>query len=150
MFTIQLAEATSVLLQVLDPSAKSPALEPLMLKGTVPNVSVLVPLFVSVIGAVLLLATLWEPKETGLGFAVTAGAVPVPVKATCWGLPGEVSVKDREALSAPVWTGANTTLTEHEAPGASVIPVHESSLIWKFDAPVPASTTLLTVTPAAP
>ena len=69
-------------------------------------------------------------------------AVPVPLKATVWGLPAALSEKASEAVRAPAVEGVNVTATVHVPLGASVAPVHESALLAKSLAFVPLIATL--------
>jgi hypothetical protein len=61
-------------------------------------------------------------KATDVGASVTAGAVPVPVRAAVWGLFGALSVMVTLADLAPVAVGVNVTLMEQLAPAARLEP----------------------------
>jgi hypothetical protein len=61
-------------------------------------------------------------KATDVGDSVTAGAVPVPVRATAWGLFTALSVMVTLADLAPVAVGVNVTLMEQLAPAARLEP----------------------------
>jgi len=59
------------------------------------------PVLLSVtVCAVLVVPAGWLPKERLLGAKPAAGAVPVPVRATVWGLPVALSATDRLAAGA--------------------------------------------------
>jgi hypothetical protein len=62
------------------------------------------------------------PKESEVGEKVTAGAVPVPVRATVCGLPVALSATESVALRAPAAWGENVTLIVQVVPGARLVP----------------------------
>jgi hypothetical protein len=62
------------------------------------------------------------PKESEVGEKVTAGAVPVPVRATVCGLPVALSVTESVALRAPEACGEKVTLTVQPTPAAKLVP----------------------------
>lgn len=75
------------------------------------------------------------PNERLVFDSVTAGAMPVPERATEWGEPAALSVKVKAAGRLPVTVGLKTTLMVQFAPAASV-PVQ--LLVWEYaDAPAP-------------
>jgi hypothetical protein len=53
---------------------------------------------------------------------VKAGAIPVPLSATVWGLPAALSVIFTEADRLPVAEGVKVALTMQLAPGATEFP----------------------------
>src|SRR3954468_12320707 len=61
-----------------------------------------------------------EPKDRLVGVNVTAGAWPVPVSATVWGLPLASSVTDTLAVRAPPALGVKLTEIVQLPPAASV------------------------------
>src|SRR5690242_11413537 len=67
--------------------------------------------------------------------------MPVPLSATVCGLAGASSVKERDALRAPVAVGAKVTLTVQVALTATVAPVQVSALLPKSPALVPVKPT---------
>jgi hypothetical protein len=71
----------------------------------------------------LLLPTNTPLKLRLVGDSVTAGAVPVPLKATLCGLPAALSVTFTVDVRLPVWVGVNTTLIVQLALAASVGPL---------------------------
>jgi len=74
--------------------------------------------------AVLVLATGKFPKARLAGERVTAGTalVPVPERATVWGLPLTLSAILRVAEAAPLAEGVKVTLTAQLAPAATELP----------------------------
>jgi hypothetical protein len=52
----------------------------------------------------------WEPKVRLWGDKVTTGAMPVPERATVWGLPGPLSVITTDPLFVPAAVGVKVTL----------------------------------------
>ena len=60
------------------------------------------------------------PKATGLGVTLIAGAVPVPLSATVWGLPVALSLTVSAADSAPTSDGVNVNARLVFAPGATL------------------------------
>jgi hypothetical protein len=62
------------------------------------------------------------PNASDVGDKVTAGAVPVPVRAAVWGLFAALSVMVTLADLAPVAVGLNVTLMEQLAPAATLAP----------------------------
>jgi hypothetical protein len=99
--------------------AKSPAFVPLT--ATLPIDNGAVPESVRVTDcAALALPTTCEPNDRLLGDNDTPGAVPVPDKATLWGLSGALSFTCTLALRAPVVEGLNVTEMVQLEPAASV------------------------------
>jgi hypothetical protein len=142
----QLAPAAKLAPQVFV-CEKSPLLVPV--KVMLVRVSVAVPLFVSVIAlAALATPTCWLPNASDVGDRVTAGAVPVPVRAAVWGLPVALSVTVRVPVLAPVAVGLNVTLMAQLAPAARLVPqllVCEKSALL-----VPVNVMLVRVNAAVP
>ena len=66
--------------------------------------------------------TTWLAKVRLVGERLTAGAVPVPVRLTLWGLPVALSARVRDAVRVPLAAGINVTLTEQLALAASELP----------------------------
>ena len=64
----------------------------------------------------------WLAKIRLVAERMPAGAVPVPERATVWGLSAALSVKSTEALRAPAALGAKATANVHlaEAPSEEV------------------------------
>jgi hypothetical protein len=82
-----------------------------------------VPEFLSVTAVAALVApSCVLANATDVGDRVTAGAVPVPVKATVWGLPVALSVMETVPDLAPVAEGVKVTLIEQMAPAAKLEP----------------------------
>jgi hypothetical protein len=91
--------------------AESPLMlnpEPVTL--TCENVSVAVPLFVSVIGCELLSPTMTLPKLTLAGLAEISACAPVPLNASTVGDPDALLVIDTLPGALPVAVGANVTV----------------------------------------
>src|SRR5580765_7022190 len=102
---------------------------PLAAKSGVPASSIeeivngVLPEFVSAeVRAALVEPTSWDPKARAAGASVTAGAgaTPVPVSETTWGLAGASSLTVSEALRPPAPPGVNRTAIVQLAPAASV------------------------------
>ena len=55
----------------------------------------------------------WLPKAMLEGERLTAGALPVPVRASVWGLPVALSVKTAEAVRVPGALGVNVAERVH-------------------------------------
>ena len=88
----------------------------------------------------LVVPTDWFPKERLLGERLTAGAVPVPVRLTPWGLPAALSVIVTAAVRLPVAAGVNVTEIVQLAPALTLLP---QVLLWaKSAALVPVIATL--------
>src|SRR5947209_9374180 len=108
---VQLAFAARLLGQLLV-WAKSPLFVPVnpmlvIFRGTV-------PVSVSFTAAfALVVPTFWLPKLTLVGLRLTTGivVVPVPLRATFWGLFSPLSVNVRLALRLPLAVGVKVTLT---------------------------------------
>ena len=66
--------------------------------------------------------TAWLAKVRLLGEMLTAGAVPVPVRLTVWGLPVALSVRVTAALRVPLAAGVKVTLIVQLAPAATELP----------------------------
>ena len=106
--------------------AKSPALTPespmlLMVKVPLPEL-----VRVTVCPA-LVVPTVWFPKLRLEGETLAADAVPVPERATVWGLPVALSVIVRAAERFPVAAGLKLTLIVQLAPAATLDP---QLLVW--------------------
>jgi hypothetical protein len=132
--------------------AKSLALVPvspmlLMVRGAV-------PLLVSVtLFPALVVPMSWVPNARLVGLRVTAGAVPVPVRATVCGLPLALSVIEREAVSLPLMVGLKVTEMVQLVPAAIVAelpPFRHESVSAKSPALVPVSPMLLMLRSALP
>src|SRR5450755_564007 len=82
-----------------------------------------VPLFLSVTAlAALVTPTNTLPNASDVGEKVTAGASPVPVRATVWGLPVALSVTETVPDLAPAAAGVNVTLMVQVAAAARLDP----------------------------
>ena len=104
---------------------------------------------VSVIAlAVLLVPTNWLPNASEVGDKVTAGAVPVPVRAAVWGLLGALSVTVSVPDLAPVAAGLNVTLIAQLAPAAKLVP--QLFVCEKSPLLVPVNVMLVSVNAAVP
>ena len=99
---------------------KSPLLAPVI--AMLEIVSAAFPLFVTVTFCdALVLPTGWLAKVSGAD-NVTAGAMPVPVSETLWGLFNASSEIETVALRAPVAVGLNVTLMLQLALTARLLP----------------------------
>src|SRR5581483_4608062 len=87
---------------------KSPALAPPRPSPETTRSAVPVLVMVRVCAA-LLVFTNWLPKLTGSGAAVIAGATPVPLSGTEWGLPAALSLIRSDAERFPVTDGVKVT-----------------------------------------
>jgi hypothetical protein len=130
--------------------AKSPLLVPvrpmlLMVKGAV-------PLLVSVtVLAALVVPVVWFPNARLLGFTVTAGAVPVPLRPTLSGLSAASSVMVTLAVRLPVADGLKVTLIEQVPLTASVLGLTGQVFVWpKSPLLVPVTAMLLIVSGPVP
>jgi hypothetical protein len=102
-------------------SEKSPPFVPVM--AMLVMFKVAVPLLVSVtFCAALAVVTSCPAKFRLVGASVTAGAVPVPVRATLCGLPGALFVIVTLAARFPVAVGLKVALIEQFAPAATLAP----------------------------
>jgi hypothetical protein len=143
---VQLA-ATAKLAPQLFVWAKSPLLLPVT--EMLVRVKAAVPLFVSVIALeALATPTGWLPNASDVGDKVTAGAVPVPVRATVWGLFAALSVMVSAPDLAPVAVGLNVTLMEQFAPAATLVP--QLFVCEKSPLLVPVNVMLVRVNAAVP
>jgi hypothetical protein len=87
-------------------------------------------------------------KATDVGDSVTAGAVPVPVRATAWGLFTALSVMVKLADLAPVAVGVNVTLMVQLAAAAKLAP---QLFVWaKSPLLLPVTVMLVRVNVAVP
>ena len=117
---VQFAPAATELPQVLV-CIKSPALVPVMARLEI--VKAALPVLVRVTAcAVLVVPTDWLPKERLAGARLTAGAVPVPVRLTVWGLPTALSAMVSEGARLPLADGVKVTLIVQLAPAATLDP----------------------------
>ena len=66
--------------------------------------------------------TTWLAKVRLVGEMLTAGAVPVPVRLTLWGLPVALSARVTAALRVPLAVGVKVTLIVQLAPAATELP----------------------------
>jgi len=83
-------------------------------------VSVALPVLLSVTTfAGLVVPNTWLANTRLVGERVTAGAMPVPVRGTVYGLPAALSATLTLAVRVPLAVGVKTTLIEHEAPAAT-------------------------------
>lgn len=105
--------------------AKSPPAEmPFRVRGAV-------PLLVSVTDfAALVVATVWLLKLRLVVLKLTAGAVPVPLSVTVWGLPDALSVIERVPPRLPVAVGVKVTLMMQLAPALSFAGLMGQVLVW--------------------
>jgi hypothetical protein len=79
------------------------------------------------------------PKLTLVVLRPTLGAVPVPLKATAWGLPLALSVSVRLPERLPVAVGVNVTLiTQLLLPATDVLVLHVVPLAAMAKSPVTA------------
>ena len=83
------------------------------------------------------------------GDKVTAGFVPVPVRATVCGEPPALSAIDSEADSAPAAAGLNSTETVQLAPAARLVPQVVADFTKEL-AEVPVMVSELSVSVAVP
>ena len=117
---VQLAPTATELPQLLV-SEKSPPLapvsvRPVTLKAALPGLAKVM------VCAVVAAPRDWFPKERLAGERLTTGAVPVPVRATVWGLPVALSVRESEAARLPLAEGVKVTLIVQLAPAATELP----------------------------
>ena len=92
--------------------------------------------------------TTWLAKVRLVGEMLTAGAVPVPVRLTLWGLPVALSLMASEAARLPGAEGVKVTLIVQLAPAATEMP---QLLVWtKSLAFAPETATLVTPKSALP
>src|SRR6516225_1916386 len=106
--------------------------------------SVVFPMLVSVVLRFLPAPTPTTPKYSVAGLSSTT--VPVPVKLTCCGLPGALSVIDNIAVRDPGCVGLKVMLIVQLAPGATELP---HVLVWAKSpgsAPVNPTLVILSVT----
>jgi hypothetical protein len=135
---VQLAPAATLLPQLLV-WAKSPEFVPLMPMFEMSNVAFPVLERVTFWGVLVVPVYCW-PNERLDGESVTAGATPVPIRLTLWGLPLALSAMASEALRAPVADGVNVTLIVQFAPAPTVL---TQLFVWaKSPGLVPPSVTL--------
>jgi hypothetical protein len=86
-----------------------------------------------------------------VGLSVTAGAVPVPLKETVWGLPLALSLIETLAVRLPVAEGLKVTLMVQLLPTARVLGLTGQVLVWaKSPLLVPVIPMLLMVSAAFP
>jgi hypothetical protein len=144
---VQLAAAATELPQVLV-CPKSPGLAPVIAIPVI--VSGAFPELDSVNGQGLpVVPTFLLPKGQPEGEVPAMGAVPVPVRATLWGLPGALSAILTEAVRLNIPVGVNVTLNVQTPLGASgltqlfvcvkspaLLPVTEMLPMVKFVLPV--------------
>ena len=79
---------------------------------------------------------------------LTAGAVPVPVRLTVWGLPLALSVRVMAAVRVPLAAGVKVTLIVQLAPAATLDP--QLLVCAKSLALVPVAARLVRVKAALP
>src|SRR5579859_7859531 len=119
--TVQVAAAASVVPQVVADLMNEVAFVPVMVSEA--RFSVAVPEFLMVtVCAAVVEPTVVAAKLSEVGVSVTAGAVPVPVRATDCGDPVALSAIESDALNAPAAAGLNSTETVQVAAAASVVP----------------------------
>jgi hypothetical protein len=75
-----------------------------------------------IVWAALVVPTSWDPKASVAGERVSAGPVPVPVKATLRGVPGALSVIVTAAVRTPAAVGVNVTAMAQDALTARLEP----------------------------
>ena len=129
---------------------KAEGLAPVIVKYGVDKTSAAVPVFDTVmVVEALVVKTFWLPNAAGLGEKLkigTAGATPVPVSGTLFGLVGALVVKVRLALLATAVVGEKTTLMVQDALATrvpeQVLPLVENSAAF---APVSAIEEMLSV-----
>jgi hypothetical protein len=122
-FAVQLAPAaTDVQLLVW---LKSPPFVPVILIPVI--VSAAPPVFeIVTVCAVELLPMGWLAKVRVVGVMLTAGAVPVPVKATVCRAPVVLSAMDKVPVRVPAAAGVKTTFAVQAAPAATDVQL----LVW--------------------
>ena len=104
--------ATVTPMQVSTLLPKSPAFAPI--SPTLVIARLAVPLLVTVsVCAALVAPTSWLPKSRLVAEGAKAGAMPVPVRCTVWGLTAALSVNTTEAVRVPMALGVKVTLTVH-------------------------------------
>ena len=121
MLVVQLADTPSVEPQVVERTEKSVGSE----STAVLSVTELAVLLVTVmIWAVLVDPTFVVPNDRLPGVADTtpAGAVPRPVRETCWGLALSLSLKFKVAVRVPEVVGLKTMVAVQLAEAATVVP----------------------------
>jgi hypothetical protein len=102
-------------------SAKSPGLAPPMLMLEMFNAAL--PVLDSVtLCAALVVPTLCEPKVRLPTDRLAAGAAPVPLRLTVWGLPPALSAIASDALRVPAAVGVNVTLIAQLLSAATLLP----------------------------
>ncbi len=62
------------------------------------------------------------PNAKEVGEKVTAGRVPVPLRAAVWGLPTPLSATESEAVLEPIAVGVKVMLMVQFAPTATLVP----------------------------
>ena len=92
--------------------------------------------------------TTWLAKVRLVGEMLTAGAVPVPVRLTLWGLPVALSVTVRAVLRVPLAAGVKVTLIVQLAPAATELP--QLLVCAKSPGFVPVSARLVTLKAVLP
>jgi hypothetical protein len=144
--TVQLAPAATLVPQVLV-WLKLPLFVPVIV--ILVRFSVPVPVLDKVTAcAALLVPNNWLLNVSEVGERLTAGATPVPVRLTAWGLPLALSVIVTAALRAPVAVGLNVTLMVQLAAAATLVP---QVLVWlKSPLFVPVMAMLVMLSAAVP
>ena len=135
---VQLAPAATLEPHV-SVSEKSPEFAPVIPMLEILSAPVPVLLRVTLWGLVVVPTSLF-PNVTFAGKSPTAGAVPVPERATVCGLPKALSATDSDALLAPVVAGVNVTLIAQLLPAAKLAPqllVSEKSVAFAPVMPMP-------------
>jgi hypothetical protein len=129
---------------------KSPGLVPVMV--TLVMVSGAVPLLVTVTDCdALVVLIVCVPKLRAVVLRVTAGAIPVPLRATVCGLPLALSAIDKVALRFPDALGVKVALIVQLALAASVLGLSGHWLAGvKSPGLVPVRETLVMVRSAVP
>lgn len=118
---VQVPPAARELVHVLLARVKSALLVPATTRLEILRVAL--PLFVRVTDCAAVEAPSDSvPKVRVVGERPTAGAVPVPVRVTCWGLVEALSLKVMLAVRMPAALGVNVTLTVQLPPAASELP----------------------------
>jgi hypothetical protein len=103
-------------------SEKAVALVPLRVIAEALSVSGAVPVLVSVTGSVAVVPSGVPGKVSVVGARLTAGAVPVPLSATCCGDPAALSAMLSVAVSEPAAAGLKLTVILQLAFAATLVP----------------------------
>src|ERR1700722_13157719 len=121
---VHLALAARLVVQVVAETLKSPVVETTM------PVNATACLFVSVSTLAGLLVPTFSDANFSLAGVSVAWTVPVPASATVCGLLGELSVRVRVPVRAPVSVGVKVTSMVQLFPAASVLPQGLALGVW--------------------